>query len=197
MAAGKVLTGFSLPYVALYTVSTTSSNTVIYSSGQKLARGVSVSLDPSVADDNKFYADNLIAETAPGVMNGGTVTLTVDGLLESAEALVLGLPASDTNDWYHYGDGMSIPYVGIGFIARYQSDGVESYTPVVLTKARFQTPSLSANTQGEEIEWQTQELTANLMRDDTATHDWKLVGEAQNTEALAEGMIKTLFNITP
>lgn len=197
MAAGKVLTGFSLPYVALYTVSTTSSNTVIYSSGQKLARGVSVSLDPSVADDNKFYADNLIAETAPGVMNGGTVTLTVDGLLESAEALVLGLPASDANDWYHYGDGMSIPYVGIGFIARYQSDGVESYTPVVLTKARFQTPSLSANTQGEEIEWQTQELTANLMRDETATHDWKLVGEAQNTEALAEGMIKTLFNITP
>lgn len=197
MAAGKVLTGFSLPYVALYTVSTTSSNTVIYSSGQKLARGVSVSLDPSVADDNRFYADNLIAETAPGVMNGGTVTLTVDGLLESAEALVLGLPASDANDWYHYGDSMSIPYVGIGFIARYQSDGVESYTPVVLTKARFQTPSLSANTQGEEIEWQTQELTANLMRDDTATHDWKLVGEAQNTEALAEGMIKTLFNITP
>lgn len=197
MAAGKVLTGFSLPYVALYTVSTTSSNTVIYSSGQKLARGVSVSLDPSVADDNKFYADNLIAETAPGVMNGGTVTLTVDGLLESAEALVLGLPTADNNDWYHYGDGMSIPYVGIGFIARYQSDGVESYTPVVLTKARFQTPSLSANTQGEEIEWQTQELTANLMRDDTATHDWKLVGEAQNTEALAEGMIKTLFNITP
>lgn len=193
MAAGKVLTGFSLPYVALYAE---SGGTVTYSSGQKLARGVSVSLEPTVGDDNNFYADNLVAETAPGLMTGGTVTLTVDGLLEAAEQLILGLPASDADNWYHYGDGMEPPYVGIGFICRYMSGGVESFTPVVLTKARFQTPSLSANTQEEEIDWQTQELTASLLRDDTANHDWKLVGEEQTTEALAEGMIKTLFSIT-
>lgn len=191
-AAGKVLTGFSLPYVALYSA---SGGTVTYSSGQKLARGVSVSLEPNVGDDNNFYADNIIAETSAGVMTGGTVTLTVDGLLETAEKLILGLPTADQNDWYHFGDQMDIPYVGIGFICRYQSDGTESFTPVVLTKARFQTPSLSANTQEEEIEWQTQELTANILRDDTANHDWKYIGEAQTTEALAEGMIKTLFNI--
>lgn len=150
-----------------------------------------------MGDDNKFYADNLVAETAPGLMTGGTVTLTVDGLLETAEKLILGLPASDDNDWYHYGDSMEVPYVSIGFVCRYQSDGVVSYTPVVLTKARFQTPSLSANTQEEDIEWQTQELVADLMRDDTANHDWKVVGEAQTTEALAEGMIKAFLDITP
>lgn len=194
MAAGKVLTGFSLPYVALYSA---NGGTVTYSSGQRLARGVSVELEPTVGDNNNFYADNVIAETAGGIMTGGQVTLTVDGLLETAEKLILGLPESDTNDWYHYGDAMSIPYVGIGFICRYQSDGVVTYTPVVLTKARFQTPSLSAATQEEDIEWQTQELVADLARDDTASHDWKLVGEAQTTEALAEGMIKTMFNITP
>ena len=194
MAAGKVLTGFSLPYVALYSA---NGGTVTYSSGQRLARGVSVELEPTVGDNNNFYADNVIAETAGGIMTGGQVTLTVDGLLETAEKLILGLPESDTNDWYHYGDAMSIPYVGIGFVCRYQSDGVVTYTPVVLTKARFQTPSLSAATQEEDIEWQTQELVADLARDDTASHDWKLVGEAQTTEALAEGMIKTMFNITP
>lgn len=194
MAAGKVLTGFSLPYVALYSA---NGGTVTYSSGQKLARGVSVELEPTVGDNNNFYADNVIAETAGGIMTGGQVTLTVDGLLETAEKLILGLPEADTNDWYHYGDAMSIPYVGIGFICRYQSDGVVTYTPVVLTKARFQTPSLSAATQEEDIEWQTQELVADLARDDTSSHDWKLVGEAQTTEALAEGMLKTMFNITP
>ena len=194
MAAGKVLTGFSLPYVALYSA---NGGTVTYSSGQRLARGVSVELEPTVGDNNNFYADNVIAETAGGIMTGGQVTLTVDGLLETAEKLILGLPEADTNDWYHYGDAMSIPYVGIGFICRYQSEGVVTYTPVVLTKARFQTPSLSAATQEEDIEWQTQELVADLARDDTASHDWKLVGEAQTTEALAEGMIKTMFNITP
>ena len=192
MAAGKVLTGFSLPYVALYAA---NNGTVTYSSGQKLARGVSVSLEPNVGDDNNFYADNIIAETSAGVMTGGTVTLTVDGLLETAEKLIIGLPTADQNDWYHFGDQMDVPYVGIGFICRYVSDGTESFTPVVLTKARFQTPSLSANTQEEEIDWQTQELTANILRDDTANHDWKYIGEAQTTEALAEGMIKTLFNI--
>jgi len=194
MAAGKVLTGFSLPYVALYSA---NGGTVTYSSGQRLARGVSVELEPTVGDNNNFYADNVIAETAGGIMTGGQVTLTVDGLLETAEKLILGLPDADTNDWIHYGDAMSIPYVGIGFVCRYQSEGVVTYTPVVLTKARFQTPSLSANTQEEDIEWQTQELVADLARDDTSSHDWKLVGEAQTTEALAEGMIKTMFNITP
>lgn len=194
MAAGKVLTGFSLPYVALYSA---NGGTVTYSSGKKLARGVSVELEPTVGDNNNFYADNVIAETAGGIMTGGQVTLTVDGLLETAEKLILGLPDADTNDWIHYGDAMSIPYVGIGFICRYQSEGVVTYTPVVLTKARFQTPSLSANTQEEDIEWQTQKLVADIARDDTASHDWKLVGEAQTTEALAEGMIKTMFNITP
>lgn len=194
MAAGKVLTGFSLPYVALYSA---TGGTVTHTSGQKLARGVSVSLEPTVGDDNRFCADNITAETAPGLMTGGTVTLTVDGLLETAEKLILGLPEADNNDWYHYGDQMEVPYVSIGFICRYQSDGVVTYTPVVLTKARFQTPSLTANTQEEEIEWQTQELTADLSRDDTANHDWKVVGEAQTTEALAEAMIKAYLNITP
>ena len=49
-----------------------------YTSGQILARGVEVSIDPEVGDDNTFYADNISAETAPGVFTGGTVTLTVD-----------------------------------------------------------------------------------------------------------------------
>lgn len=192
-AAGKVLTGFSLPYVALYTI---SSGNVVYTTGQKLARGVSVSLDPTTGDDNKFYADNILAETATGVFTGGSVTLTVDGLFDTAEKLILGLPSADANDWYHYGDSMSVPYVGIGFVCRYQSDGVSSYTPIVLTKARFQTPSLSANTQEEELEWQTQELTATLLRDDTSNHDWKVMGEPQTSEALAESMIKTFLSIS-
>ena len=50
-AAGKVCTGFSLPYVALY-------NNGTYTSGQKLARGVDVTVSPESSDDNKFYADN-------------------------------------------------------------------------------------------------------------------------------------------
>ena len=93
----------------------------------------------------------------------------------------------------HYGDGMDVPYVGIGFVVRYQSAGVVTYAPVVLTKARFQQAGLDAATQEESIDWQTQELTANLMRDDTSNHDWKLVAADQSTEAEAEAVLKALL----
>ncbi len=196
-AAGKVCTGFSKPYVAKYT---NNSGTVAYSDVMQLARGVSVSLSLETTDDNTFYADNIAAEVAAATFSSGTATLTVDGLLQAAEDFILGLPDTTTVQVdskpvtvSHYGDGMDIPYVGIGFVVRYQSAGVVSYAPVVLTKARFQQPGLDAATQEDSIDWQTQELTANLMRDDTSNHDWKLVGADQTTEAAAEAVLVALL----
>lgn len=189
MADGKVCTGFSFPYVALYSANGT---TVTYSGARPLARGVSVSIAPEVSNDNSFYANNIMAESAPGVFTGGTVTLTVDGLKTDAETMVFGLPEPETVTVGEqpvkvqaYGDAMAIPYVGIGFIARYMSGGAVTYAPVVLTKARFKTPGQDAATQEAEIDWQTQELEATLMRDDSANHNWKKVAEDQATESAA------------
>lgn len=193
MAAGRILTGFSLPYVALYSA---AGNTVTYSSGQRLARGVSVSIEAEAEDDNIFYADNISAESAPGIFTSGTATFTVDGLKLAAEQLIMGIPAADSEGFIHYGESLTIPYVGVGFICRYMEDGVTSYVPVILTKCRFVTPGIDASTATETIEWQTQELTASLLRDDTSNHDWKLVGGAQTTEAAAEAKIKAIFSIT-
>lgn len=193
MAAGRVRTGFSLPYVALYSAAAT---TVTYSNGQKLARGVDVNLDVEAEDDNIFYADNVSAETAPGRLTSGTATLTVDGLKWDAERLIMGIPAADADGFYHYGENLTIPYVGIGYIVRYMEDGVESFEPTILTKCRFVTPGENASTATETIEWQTQELTATILRDDTSGHDWKLRGASETTEAAAEAKIKAFFNIT-
>lgn len=193
-AAGRVLTGFSKPYVAKYAA---SGGVVTYSEGMLLARGVSVDIDPETAsDDNIFYADNVAAETVGGTFTGGTVTLTVDGLKDVARRLVLGLPTADANGWFAYGDDQSIPNVGIGFIARYLSGGDESFVPVILAKCRFNEPGMSAATQEEEIDWQTEELDATVLRDDTAKHNWKFLGTEQTSEADAEAMIKAKFNIT-
>lgn len=196
-AAGKVCTGFSMPYVAKYS---NVGSVVTYSGVMQLARGVSVSLSLDTTDDNVFHADNVSAETAAAIFTGGTATLTVDGLLAEAEKFILGLPETTKVpaggaqvDVSHYGDGMEIPYVGIGFVVRYQSGGVVTYAPVVLTKARFQQPGLDAATQEESIDWQTQELTATLMRDDAASHDWKLVGADQATEEAAVEVLKAIL----
>ncbi len=200
-AAGKVCTGFSNLFVAKYSA---SGGTVAYSEGMKLARGVEVSIEPEVGDSNPFYAENVEAETVPGNFTGGTVTLTVDGLLEEAEQFVFGLPEpesvsygeSKTVDVYSYGDAAEPPYVGIGFLARYMSGGVVTWAPIVLTKARFQTPSTSAATQEEQIDWQTQELTADLMRDDSDDRVWKKVAADVTSEEDGIAVLKKILNIT-
>ena len=193
MAAGKVMTGFSLPYVALYEANGT---TVTHSRGQRLARGVSVSIEAEAEDSNIFYADNVSAESAPGIFTSGTATFTVDGLKLAAEQLIMGIPEADAQGFIHYGESLTIPYVSVGFICRYMEDGVTTYPPVILTKVRFVTPGIEATTASETIEWQTQEIQATLLRDDTANHDWKLVGGEETTEAAAEAKIKTFLGIS-
>ena len=194
MAAGKVCTGFSKPYVALYSE---SSGTISYTSGQQLARGVDVTIEPETGDDNDFYADNVKAESAGKKFTGGTLTLTVDGLLVAAEKLIMGLPTPSSGDWIPYDDDQSVPYVGVGFIARYMSGGVESFAPVVLVKCMFNQVQVSAATQEEEIDWQTQELSASIYRGDDAKHTWKYVPVTDySTEAAVEPALKTKLVIS-
>ena len=196
MANGKVVTGFSDPFVAIYA---NSGTTITYSSCTPLARGVEVSVEAEESSDsNNFYADNVLAESIQGIFSGGTATLTVDGLLESTRKLIYGLPTADGSGWTHFGDNQSVPYVGIGFVTRYMSGGVTSYVPTILTKAIFAAEPQNAATQGDEVDWQTTELKATLLRDDSANHDWKMIGTAQATQAAAVSMITTaLGGITP
>lgn len=197
VAAGKVCTGFSKPYVAKYS---NTGGVVSYSGCMQLARGVKVSLSIDTTKVDPFFADNVSAETAEEKFVSGTVTLTVDGLLAAAEKFIMGTPEPTTVEVgseqvkvTHYGDEMQIPYIGVGFLVRYQSAGVVTYAPTVLTKSRFQQTATEAETQGETISWQTQELTAKLSRDDTAQHNWKLVGEDQATEEAAEAVLQALL----
>ena len=141
MANGRVATGFSMPRVAKYEASGT---TVTYTGVMALARGVDVTLSPESSDENIFYADNKSAESAAGEFTGGTVTLTVDGLLDAARNFIFGLPTADSSGWVAFGDDMAVPYVGIGYITRYMSDGVTTYVPTVISKARFSLPEKEA-----------------------------------------------------
>lgn len=191
-ANGRVITGFSKPYIANYAASGT---TVTYSGGMVLARGVSVSLAPESADDNKFYADNVTAETAAGVFTGGTATITVDGLNPDARALAYGLPEAGSDGWTADGDTTNAPYVGIGYIVRYMSGGDVIYVPTVLAKTRLSIPTEEASTQEDEIDWQTTALDFTLMRDDSANHNWRFIGADFTTEEAAEAALKAKLGI--
>jgi hypothetical protein len=77
------------------------------------------------------------------------------------------------------------------------NNGVTNYWAVVFPKCKFNFYGEEAETAEDQINWQTAELEANFMKDDTASHNWKYVNDtAFTTEALAESALKTFLNIT-
>lgn len=196
-----VTTGFSKPYVAKYA---NTGSTVNYSSGTILARGVSLSVEIDTADDNNFYCDNVIGETESTQFTSGSATITVDGLDNDAATMIFGLPAPQSVTVEEspvqiqgYGQQMNAPYVGFGCVRRTMMNGVTQYWPYILPKIKFSLPSEEMATQEDSIDWQTQELTATIMRDDTTAANWKLISaEGMDTEAEAEAAIKAFLNIT-
>ena len=87
------------------------------------------------------------------------------------------------------------PYLGVGFVIKKQVNGVIWWRAVVLTKVMFSVPSDSATTQGETIEWQTQALTATIMRSDAAKHPWFRMTSLMDSEADAEAAVKQYLSI--
>ena len=191
-ASGKVVTGFSYPYVAKYDA---AAGKITYTSAMELARGVSVDISPETSDNNTFYANNQASEEAPKRFNGGTLSLTVDGLLIAAERFIMGLPESGTDGWSDYNDSTTPPYVGVGYITRYMCGGVETWVPTIICKAKFDLVSSSASTQEDGIDWQTQSLTAAIFRADDAGHTWKSIGKDYATEAEALAALKTKLGV--
>lgn len=200
MAEGRVIVGFSNPYVAKYN---NAGGAVTYTEGMRLARGVSVSLSVEASDGNDFYADDVIAESENGLFAGGKVKLTVDGLHDAADRFISGLPEPTP---IKYGDNQTVnvqkytasakpPYVGIGFIIQYRSGGVTTFVPMILTKAKFQTHGTEASRKEGTISWQTQELTADLSRDDTPDESWKWVAEGQTSRTAADAILQALLGV--
>lgn len=195
-----VTTGFSEPYIAKYS---NTGTTVSYSGGMKLGRGVSMSIEVESADDNNFYADDIVAETETGTMTSATATVTVDGMEPEVAAFALGLPAATQEnigesqvDVYDYDDRMNPPFLGLGVLQRVMLNGVQYWVPIVFTKVKMNNPSDEANTQEDQIDWQTQELEMTILRDDSANRRWKRVFERQTTKAAALNIITTYLKVS-
>lgn len=193
--------GLSKPYYAIYS---STGSTVSYSDGGLIGKATELTLELEGADANILYADNGPAES-DNQFAGGTLTLSTDDLLPEPMMAILGLKqeamdldgATTTSpQWIVYDDDQTIPYVGFGGIIKKQISNVTKWVAVVFKKVQFANPGIDAVTQGETIEWQTTELTANVMRDDTAKHAWQMQSTPMDTEADAEAAIKDALNIT-
>ena len=189
LARGQVVTGFSFPQVALYSA---DNGVVTYSGVRDLARGVSVNPQITVANGDKvLYLDNRAAERGKPHFRTGTLGLVVDGLRVAAEKMLMGIPESSISavtvngeniSFIMYDDNQNIPYVGLSVIAQVQSNGIVYYIGFIYRKLQFNTFDVPATTEGQEIDWQTQNLSAQILIDESPLHTWKWFSEPLATE---------------
>ena len=191
--------GLSKPYYAIYSA---TGSAVSYSGGGLLGKAVELSMELEGADANILYADNGPAESA-SQFAGGTLTITTDDLLPEPTAAILGLTlqaidndeiTTPTPKELVFGDSQVIPYVGFGVIVKKQQSNATKWMAIVYPKIQFSNPGIEATTQGETIEWQTPELSATIMRDDTTAHNW-CRHALLDSEADAEAYVKGLLGI--
>ena len=193
--------GLSKPYYGIYSA---TGNAVSYANGAVMGKATEANIEIDTTEDNNLYADNAIAETDRSFA-GGTLTLSTDDLSQDVTKAILGLTentitgiegVTDTSvKELVYDDTQTTPYLGVGFIVKKKVGGAYKWRAVVLSKVMFSVPADAATTQGESIEWQVPELSATIMRDDSATHMWKREATF-TTEAQAEAYIKARLNIT-
>ena len=193
--------GLSKPYYGIYSA---TGNAVSYANGAVMGKATEANIDINTTEDNNLYADNAIAETDRSFA-GGSLILSTDDLSQEVTKAILGLTetaitgiegVTDTSvKELVYDDTQNTPYLGIGFIVKKKVGGAYKWRAVVLCKVMFSVPADAATTQGESIEWQVPELSATIMRDDSATRMWKREATF-TTEAQAEAYIRARLNIT-
>lgn len=192
-----VTTGFSRIHVAKYA---NNGGVNSYSGCRELARAKSMSTDITTTDENKFYANNQLAECEPAAFKEGTAKISVDGLSGEEEAFILGITESKMEVGgqevavVEFGETVNPPYMGIGGVKEMMLNGVRSYRPIILCKTRFAIPPDAGETREDVINWQIQELSATIMRDDTSKKNWKIIPkENYPTEEAAVAFIKGIL----
>lgn len=187
--------GLSRPFYAKYN---NNNGTVTYSAGGSIGKAVECSIEPADSEADIFYADNGPAESANS-FSGGTLTVSVDRLDATVVGAILGItpaavetPAGTTLD---FSANAQAPYLGFGIIVKNIVENAPKWMAIILTKIQFSMPTIEAETQGETIEFSGHELTATILRDDTAAANWQRWGFF-DTEADAVTWIKGQLSIT-
>lgn len=186
--------GLSKPVCANYTA---EGNTVTYSDVYAADKAVEYSFEADVAEDKDLYADNQVAETAAGRFVSGKLTLKTADLTPELSKKILGLKTTTRQVGEEmvteviYDDDQAAPYLGFGIIEEHQIDNKTGYLPVVFPKVRFSIPADAATTRGDEVDWQTKEISGTVVRsdqvDDNYNHPWKITPQkmyATEAEAL-------------
>lgn len=162
-----------------------NNGAISYSDIQHVGDAISANMELRYAE-GRLYAEDMLAEYMRKAV-GGTVSIGVKYIKQAAQQLLFNsttkarsvtyIPKGTTATATATATSVVIggedegQYVGVAFYAPDMVDGVKKYTCVLLKKVLFGPPSMSLQTMGESIAFNTPTTSGEFLADDSASHD--------------------------
>ena len=162
-----------------------TAGSISYTSPQQVGDAMTANIEVRYAE-GRLYAESTLAEYMRKAV-GGTISLGIKYIKDSAQQLMFGSRTKSRNISYTptgsttsttvsatslvLGGQDEGTYVGVGFYAPDMVDGVKKYTCVLVKKALFGPPSMSLQTAGENIQFNTPVTSGEFLADDSTTQD--------------------------
>ena len=162
-----------------------TAGVISYTNAQKVGDAMTAQIELRFAE-GRLYAEDSLAEYMKKAV-GGTISMGVKYIEIAAQKLMFGMrdktrsisyiptgttvTATATASSLMIGGHDEGQYVGIAFYASDMIDGVRKYTCVLIRKALFGPPSMSLQTAGESIQFNTPTTSGEFLADDSASQD--------------------------
>lgn len=113
--------------------------------------------------ENKYYADDVLAESDNSI-TGGTISITGSEFLPEAREKLFGVrKITEGENTVYRTTSEPSPYIGLGYMTTLIYKGKYRYFAKWIHKMQFTLSGESARTKGETIEWQDETATGDIM----------------------------------
>ena len=161
-----------------------TAGTITYTGAQHVGDAMTANIELRFAE-GRLYAEDALAEYMRKAV-GGTISIGVKYIKTAAQQLMFGTRSKDRSISYKNGSGVTVTatvqstvlggkdegqYVGLAFFAPDMVDGAKKYTCVLIKKALFGPPSMSLQTAGESITFNTPTTSGEFLADDSTSED--------------------------
>lgn len=166
-----------------------TAGSISYTNKQDVGDAMTANLEMRFAE-GRLYAESTLAEFMRKAV-GGTISLGVKYVKSAAQQLMYGSSAKTQSVSYipvgstvtatasvsglALGGKSAAQYVGVVFYAPDMVDGVLKYTVVFAKKCLFGPPSMTLQTAGENIVFNTPTTSGEFLADDSSAQDMLLV----------------------
>ena len=157
-----------------------TNGTITHTDKQTIGDAMQANIELRSAE-GRLYAESRLAEYMRKV-TGGTISLGLKYVPTAAQKVLFGMREKTKSVTPAGGSATTVKslalgaedegaYVSVAFYAPDLIDSAKKYTAVWIKKTLFGPPSMSLQTSGENIQFQTPTITGEFLADDTTTKE--------------------------